>query len=76
MEYLVEWAKTLYGRSGSGLSGVMPVSICEIESFARQMDIAPLHPWEVEALLVLDGALGYKEDGNTEESILPQSFEE
>lgn len=76
MEYLAELATTLYGRSGISFGGVVPLSPLVVESYVRQMDMGELHPWEFEALLVLDAALAYKEDANTEESVLPKSIEE
>ncbi|MGW8180731.1 MAG: phage tail assembly chaperone [bacterium] len=76
VEYLVEWARTLHGRSGSGFSGPALLSPSEIESYTRQMDIAPLHPWEFEALMVLDAAFLYKEDKYTEDPIIPEAIEE
>jgi hypothetical protein len=76
VEHLVELARTLYGRSGISFGGANPLSPLVVESYVRQMELGPLHPWEFEALLILDAALSYKETDNTEDSVLPSSIEE
>lgn len=72
VEYLVEWAYRLYGRSGVGFSAVNPLSYGEIEAWARLNDI-DLTPEEVEALVVLDDAMrspGYPEEAEKEEGLV------
>lgn len=57
VEYLIEWAQLLHGRSGLGMGAVAPLSYQTIATWSELMDIAPLHPAEVEALVLLDGAM-------------------
>lgn len=76
VEYLVDIARTLFGRSGVGMAGASPLSPLVLEAYARLADIQEVHPWEFEALLILDAALAYREDADTEESILPSAVGE
>jgi len=55
-EYLYGWAHELYGRSGAGMDGVVPLTYATIEYWRRLTGNRP-RPREVRALLVLDGAL-------------------
>ena len=52
----------LYGRSGLGMAGVAPVSYTTIRHFALLMDIDPIEPYEVEALVILDAAFRVDEE--------------
>jgi len=62
LAYLVDWCYSLYGRSGIGFSGVAPLTYATIESWARLND-RQIEPYEVSALLVLDGVLNNPEVG-------------
>src|SRR5690606_31757765 len=55
VEYLVELAYLLHGRSGVGMT-VAPLSFTTVEAFCRLMDVR-LEPYEVAALIELDAAL-------------------
>lgn len=54
--YLHEWALALFGRSGSSMAGVAPLSYTEVAAWAQLKGLT-LEPYEVHALFVLDAAL-------------------
>ncbi len=62
VEYLIEWARQLFGRSGIGFGGAMPLSPTVLKDWAEMKGVAPLHPLEFEALLELEMALHYNEE--------------
>jgi len=66
--YLVEWAQSLHGRSGVGATTVALLSHQEVMAWQSLTRIGELHPWEVEALMLLDAAL-FGPDEDDEESV-------
>lgn len=56
LRYLAAWAWELFGRSGAGPAGLAPVSYPTINAWARMKGVT-LAPHEVDALVVLDGAI-------------------
>jgi len=54
--YLVAWTYMLFGRSGAGFDGAVPLSHREILSWSHLTGNV-LEPWEVEALVELDAAI-------------------
>ncbi len=58
LEYLLDWVETLYGRSGANMAGANPLSPVVLAEWAKLMDI-DLHPFEVEAVLLLDSIMIY-----------------
>lgn len=56
IEYLMDWAKLLFGRSGVGFAGLAPLTFTTLESFEKIMDVK-LSPLEAEGLIVLTDAL-------------------
>ena len=60
VQYLVEWAYQLVGRSGEGMNGVAPLSYACVDAWSRLTGIEPT-PDEVAALLVLDHAIRHPE---------------
>lgn len=56
LSYLHGWALDLVGRSGVGQFGLAPLSFTTIRHWADLKDIDVL-PHEVDALIVLDGAM-------------------
>lgn len=61
MDYLVEWARELHGRSGHGSASLLPVSESELRAFAENRGVT-LHPLEIEALIALDAVLRHPEE--------------
>lgn len=55
----------LHGRSGIGFSGANPLQYGTIMDWNKAMDVGGLEPYEIEALLFLDGAFS---DANDEET--------
>ena len=53
MDYLRQWSRELFGRSGIGMEGVAPLKPTEVEAWARLngLDLTPL---ETQALFRLD----------------------
>jgi hypothetical protein len=56
VEYLRDWSYELYGRSGIGMGGLMPLSYSTIADWSRLKDIHP-KPYEIEALIAIDAAM-------------------
>ena len=58
LEYLHNWLLELHGRSGVGMSGLVPLTYTTIADWKelKGIDIAP---HEVEALLMLDAVMTY-----------------
>lgn len=65
MQYLVEWAFQLCGRSGSGLEGPAPLSYGTIEAWSRLTE-THVEPHEVDALIALDHAIRNPEEPKDE----------
>lgn len=68
--YLVEWAQNLHGRSGVGMGALAPLSFREVEAWARLMDIGGLEPYEIEGLMILDGAMSDTRDKDFDDEVL------
>ena len=67
VEYLARWARLLHGRSGISMAGVAPLTFTTIHRWAQLMHIGKLDPLEVEALIMLDDALFYREEETNQE---------
>ena len=55
-DYLWRWALELHGRSGVGMSGLVPLTYETVAAWAKLRGVWPT-PAEVTALLAIDGAL-------------------
>jgi hypothetical protein len=56
LAYLWGWFLELYGRSGAGMAGLLPLSYTEVDAWARLTGNDP-NPLEVEALMLLDAVM-------------------
>lgn len=65
-EYLYDWSTQLIGRSGVGMSGLLPLSFTEIASWSILTGNTPT-PDEVNALLALDSVMRHPETKKKEE---------
>lgn len=70
MRYLVDWAYALYGRSGSGMEGVAPLSYTTVAAWSQLTDTA-IRPHEVDALMALDAAIRNPDGVKDEEVVAP-----
>lgn len=53
LSYLLDWLDMLHGRSGIGMTGIVPLTYTTIADWSRLTGTA-VAPHEVHALLVLD----------------------
>lgn len=56
LEYLLQWARELHGRSGVSLAGFVPLTYETIDAWSRLKQV-PVTPAEVDALLLIDAVL-------------------
>jgi hypothetical protein len=61
LAYLYRWVLVLVGRSGAGMSGILPLSHTEIKAWV-DLHGHTIYPHEVDALLALDAALRMADD--------------
>ncbi len=59
--YMRQWSRELHGRSGAGMSGLLPVSYQTIGEWSRLKRIR-LMPYEVDGLIAVDMAMLYPGD--------------
>ncbi len=52
----MDWAHQLLGRSGIGMNGIAPLTYSTIGEWSR-LTATPVHPHEVEALIVIDAVM-------------------
>ena len=67
LQYLVEWAYALCGRSGASMAGIAPLSYSTVAEWARLMNIDP-SPLEIQGLMILDGVMRNPESDEPEVS--------
>jgi hypothetical protein len=62
LAYLWDTASELHGRSGVGMGGLMPLSYTTIADYSRLKDVY-FKPHEIEALIAIDAAMLYPDEG-------------
>ena len=71
LAYLLDWTRLLYGRSGAHMGGLNPLSTVVVANWAELMDIS-LHPFEFEALLMIDAAMLFNSSEKENEAEEPE----
>lgn len=69
--YLYEWARSLHGRSGMSMAGLLPVSHQEIAAWSAVSGHVP-NVAEYDALLLLDAVMSHPESVEPAEPIAPK----
>lgn len=66
VDYLWQWARSLHGRCGAGMGGLLPLSHTEIRAWRENMRVEVL-PQEVDAIIAIDAVMRYPDESEVKD---------